>query len=161
MQEGTRRYPRSVPSSRSATGQLRVSWLLLVVVGLVLAGFVVLAPTIGLLLEQRRDIAAMEAQVAAQHANVEALEADQARWDDPAYIEAQARDRLFFVYPGETSFVVLDDRSALETAAADVPSATLEEPSRDWASAAATSFLIAGLTDEGPSSFMGVPPEPQ
>ena len=42
-----------------------------------------------------------------------------------------------------------------------VPSATLEEPSRDWAAAAATSFLIAGLTDEGPSSFMGVPPEPQ
>ncbi|MGC5077052.1 FtsB family cell division protein [Agrococcus sp. DT81.2] len=150
-----------MPSSRSATGQLRVSWLLLVVVGLVLAGFVVLAPTIGLLLEQRRDIAAMEAQVAAQQANVEALQTDQARWDDPAYIEAQARDRLFFVYPGETSFVVLDDRSALETAAADVPSATLEEPSRDWASAAATSFLIAGLTDESPSSFMGVPPEPQ
>ena len=161
MQEGTHRYPRSVPSSRPATGQLRVSWLLLVVVGLVLVGFVVLAPTIGLLLEQRRDIAAMEAQVAAQQANVEALQTEQARWDDPAYIEAQARDRLFFVYPGETSFVVLDDRSALEAAAADVPSATLEEPSRDWASAAATSFLIAGLTDEGPSSFVGVPPEPQ
>ena len=150
-----------MPSSRPATGQLRVSWLLLVAVGLVVAGFAVLAPTIGLLLEQRRDIAAMEAQVAAQQANVETLQADQARWDDPAYIEAQARDRLFFVYPGETSFVVLDDRSALETAAAEVPSASLEEPSSDWASAAATSFLIAGLTDEGPSSFMGVPPEPQ
>jgi len=137
-----------------------VSWLLLVVVGLVVAGFVVLAPTVGLLLEQRRDIAAMEAQVAAQQANVEALQADQARWDDPAYIEAQARDRLFFVYPGETSFVVLDDRATAE-APADVPAATLEQPSRDWASAAATSFLVAGLTDEGPSSFVGVAPDPQ
>ncbi|GAA1425685.1 septum formation initiator family protein [Agrococcus citreus] len=151
-----------MPSSReAATGQLRVSWLLLVVVGLVAAGFVVLAPTVGLLLEQRRDIAAMEAQVAGQQANVEALQTEQARWDDPAYIEAQARDRLFFVYPGETSFVVLDDRSPLDAASAEVPSATLEEPSSDWAAAAATSFLLAGLTDEGPSSFVGVAPEPQ
>jgi cell division protein FtsB len=150
-----------VPSSRTAaSGQLRVSWLLLVVVGLVVAGFVVLAPTVGLLLEQRRDIAAIEAQVAAQQANVEALQSDQARWDDPAYIEAQARDRLFFVYPGETSFVVLDDRATTEPVV-DVPSATLEEPTRDWAAAAASSFLIAGLTDEGPSSFVGVAPEPQ
>ncbi|MET4099466.1 cell division protein FtsB [Agrococcus sp. UYP10] len=150
-----------MPSSRDASGQLRVSWLLLVVVGLVVAGFVVLAPTIGLLLEQRRDIAALEAQVAAQQANVEALQSDQARWDDPAYIEAQARDRLFFVYPGETSFVVLDDRAALDAASVEVPSATLEEPAGDWASAAASSFLIAGLTDEGPSSFVGVAPDPQ
>ncbi len=150
-----------MPSSRTAaSGQLRVSWLLLVVVGLVVAGFVVLAPTIGLLLEQRRDIAAIEAQLAAQQANVEALQSDQARWDDPAYVEAQARDRLFFVYPGETSFVVLDDRATLEPHA-DVPSATLEEPTGDWASAAASSFLIAGLTHQGPSSFVGVVSEPQ
>ena len=146
-----------MPSARPAP-QLRVSWLLLVVVGLVVAGFVVLAPSVGLLIEQRRDIAALEEQVAAQQANVESLEQQQARWDDPAYIEAQARDRLFFVYPGETSFVVLDDRTTLETASADVPSATLEEPEDGWAAAAASSFLIAGLTTAGPSSF-GEPAE--
>ncbi|MFP5251568.1 MAG: FtsB family cell division protein [Actinomycetes bacterium] len=147
-----------MPSVRPASGQLRVSWLLLVAVGLVLAGVVTLAPSIGLLLEQRRDIAALEAQVTAQQENVEALQEEQARWDDPAYIEAQARDRLFFVYPGETSFVLLDDRSALETASADVPSATIEQPTEDWVAATATSFLVAGLTDDGPSSF-GEPAE--
>ncbi len=142
-----------MPSSDVALGQLRVSWLLLIVVGLIVTGFVVLAPTVGLLLEQRRDIAALEAQVAEQRANVESLEAEVARWDDPAYIEAQARDRLFFVYPGETSFVLLDDRSALETASSEVPSASLEAPSTDWSTAAATSFLLAGLTSEGPASL--------
>lgn len=147
-------------SSDVALGQLRVSWLLLVVVGLVVAAFVVLAPTVGLLLEQRRDLAALEAQVAQQQANVETLEVESARWDDPAYIEAQARDRLFFVYPGETSFVLLDDRSALETASREVPSATLETPSNDWTTAAATSFLLAGLTDQAPTPT-GVAPEPQ
>lgn len=147
-------------SSDVALGQLRVSWLLLIVVGLVVAGFVVLAPTVGLLLEQRRDIAALEAQVAAQQANVETLEVEVGRWDDPAYIEAQARDRLFFVYPGETSFVLLDDRSALETAASEVPSATLEAPSSDWPSAAVGSFLLAGLTNQSPTAI-GTAPEPQ
>lgn len=148
-----------MPSSRpDPVGQLRVSWLLLVVVGLVVAGVVVLAPTVGLLLEQRRDIAAAEAQVVEQQANVESLQDEVARWDDPAYIEAQARDRLFYVYPGETSFVLLDDRSALESASAPVPSATLEQPTRDWASAAASSFLVAGLTSAGPTSF-GEPAE--
>jgi cell division protein FtsB len=150
-----------VPSSSDvALGQLRVSWLLLVVVGLLVAGFVVLAPTVGLLLEQRRDIAALEARVSEQQANVEALQTEAARWEDPAYIEAQARDRLFFVYPGETSFVLLDDRSALETASSDVPTATLEAPSDDWTAAAAGSFLLAGLTTQAPPE-PGPAPEPQ
>ena len=33
------------------------------------------------------------------------------RWDDPAYVEAQARERLHFVMPGETSYVVLEPTS--------------------------------------------------
>ena len=32
------------------------------------------------------------------------------RWNDPAYVEAQARERLHFVMPGETAYVVLDAR---------------------------------------------------
>lgn len=147
-------------SSDVALGQLRVSWLLLVVVGLVVAGFVVLAPTVALLLEQRSDISALEAQVAEQRAHVETLETEVARWDDPAYVEAQARDRLFFVYPGETSFVLLDDRSALETASSEVPEDTLEAPSDDWTAAAAGSFLLAGLTTQ-PHPEPGPVPEPQ
>lgn len=147
-------------SSDVALGQLRVSWLLLIAFGLVVAGFVVLAPTVGLLLEQRRDIAALEAQVAEQREHVDTLEVEVARWDDPAYIEAQARDRLFFVYPGETSFVLLDDRSALEAASSEVPSATLEAPGSDWSAAVASSFLLAGLTDQAPTS-VGPAPEPR
>lgn len=147
-----------MPSASPSSGQLRVSWLLLVVVGVVIAGVVTLAPSVGLLLEQRHDIATLEAQVTAQQENVEALQEEQVRWDDPAYVEAQARDRLFYVYPGETSFVLLDDRSALEAASTDVPSATIEQPSRDWVAATASSFLVAGLTSAGPSSF-GEPAE--
>lgn len=140
-----------------------MSWLLLVVVAVVIVGVVVLAPTVGLLIEQRREIAAVEARVAEQQAAVEELGEELARWDDPAYVEAQARDRLYYVHPGETSFVVIDDRTALEAAEAQVPSATLEAPSRDWVGAGLASLVHAGLTTRGPETF-GTPPslgEPQ
>ena len=37
------------------------------------------------------------------------LQAAEARWDDPAYVEAQARARLHFVRPGEVGYVVLTE----------------------------------------------------
>jgi hypothetical protein len=36
------------------------------------------------------------------------MEAERLRWDDEVYIRAQARDRLYFVMPGEVSFLVMD-----------------------------------------------------
>jgi hypothetical protein len=36
------------------------------------------------------------------------MEAERLRWDDEVYIRSQARDRLYFVMPGEVSFLVMD-----------------------------------------------------
>jgi cell division protein FtsB len=36
------------------------------------------------------------------------MKEDLKRWDDPAYVRAQARNRLFYVMPGEISFLVMD-----------------------------------------------------
>jgi hypothetical protein len=30
------------------------------------------------------------------------------RWEDPVYVRAQARDRLYYVMPGEVSYLVMD-----------------------------------------------------
>ncbi|MFZ5851431.1 MAG: septum formation initiator family protein, partial [Actinomycetota bacterium] len=57
---------------------------------------------------QRGQIRALQAQTQAEEARVRQLEAEQARWQDPAYVAAQARQRLHFVLPGETGYVVLD-----------------------------------------------------
>jgi cell division protein FtsB len=59
-------------------------------------------------LSQRGDIAGYRAQVAEQEARVAELGRQHARWSDPAYVEAQARERLHYVMPGETSYVVLE-----------------------------------------------------
>lgn len=129
-------------------GRLRVSWTLLVVASLVVVGAFALAPSIGLLLEQRQTIADLQQQVADQQESVDDLGDQVAQWDDPAYIEAQARDRLFYVYPGETAYVVIDDRSPAESAEeASAFTTDLVESQGDWVQASIASVVLAGLTD--------------
>jgi cell division protein FtsB len=59
-------------------------------------------------LAQRGDIGSVRAQVAEEQKSVTELRAEQKRWADPAFVERQARERLHFVMPGETSYVVLE-----------------------------------------------------
>ena len=63
-------------------------------------------------LSQRAEIAALEADVAAAQTRVADLEQELEDWNDPAFVIAQARSRLHFVFPGEVGYVVLgsDDR---------------------------------------------------
>jgi cell division protein FtsB len=63
-------------------------------------------------LAQRGDIGDYRSRVAAQEKSVADLRAQQKRWQDPAYVERQARARLHFVMPGETAYVVLGPEEA-------------------------------------------------
>jgi cell division protein FtsB len=63
-------------------------------------------------LAQRGDIGGVRARVAQQEKSVADLRSEQQRWQDPAYVERQARERLHFVMPGETSYVVLEPDEA-------------------------------------------------
>ena len=51
--------------------------------------------------------AALTADVAAREQRIAELEAEAAQWQDDAYVEKQARERLHWVYPGETSYIVI------------------------------------------------------
>lgn len=59
--------------------------------------------------EQRAQRAALEEESEQLRAEVQRLEAELRLWDDPAYVEAQARDRLGFVMPGEQGYVIVPD----------------------------------------------------
>ncbi|QCR18722.1 FtsB family cell division protein [Agrococcus sp. SGAir0287] len=150
-------------SSDAQVGRLRLSWTLLVVTSLVVVGAVALAPSIGLLLEQRRTIADLQQQVDDQQQAVDDLGEQVARWDDPAYIEAQARDRLFYVYPGETAYVVIDDRGPAESIdAAPTFTTDLVESQGDWVQTGIASIVLAGLTDADADELAaGTPLEPR
>jgi cell division protein FtsB len=88
------------------TGRLNSYTLALLAV--ILIGMFTLAPSIQIWYEQQRQIADYRALVLEAQQNLEGMQQERLRWDDEVYIRAQARDRLYFVMPGEVSFLVMD-----------------------------------------------------
>jgi len=83
------------------------------VLGLVLCALVVSAALpLREYLAQRGLIAQLEHTRAAQRDRVAALERQRALLDDPSYVASLARERLHFVKPGETTYVVLGPDAA-------------------------------------------------
>ncbi|OII05778.1 hypothetical protein BIU89_15140 [Curtobacterium sp. MCBA15_005] len=125
----------------------------LLMLAIIVLFVVVLAPSLRTLIQQQEQIAQQQHEVASQKADVQQKKQDVARWDDPAYIEAQARDRLLYVYPGEESYLVMgaEDEAADKTPTTDsgTPvSAKVQTPKVDWVQAMLSSVLQSGLTDE-------------
>ncbi len=57
--------------------------------------------------EQRREIAALKAEIADAQEKRDGLRNELERWRDPKYVKQQARTRLGWVVPGETGYRVL------------------------------------------------------
>lgn len=62
-------------------------------------------------LDQRAQLAELSAERDALAAEVEQLADANELWEDPAYVRAQARERLNYVLPGEVGLVVLGTQS--------------------------------------------------
>jgi cell division protein FtsB len=58
--------------------------------------------------QQRSHISDLKAEIAQRSSSIDDLEREKKRWKDPAFLEQQARERFGFVFPGETSYQVLD-----------------------------------------------------
>ena len=76
-----------------------------------LLAFVLVYPTLHSYLAEKAAVDALRAKVAASQTTNDDLTAELARWNDPAYITAQARERLSFVMPGETAWRVVDPQT--------------------------------------------------
>jgi cell division protein FtsB len=97
-------------------------------------------------LQQRAHIADLKEQIAAREAAIDDLEREKQRWRDPAYVEAQARERFGYVMPGETSYVVLgEDGDPLEDdkTLPDADDRFEQEPTA-WYEQAWDSVVLAG-----------------
>jgi cell division protein FtsB len=152
------RAPRGARIPRPRGGRpsrysFRFSGLTFVILAVLVAFVVVLAPGLRLYIEQRQQLAALQQTVTDQEQQSAELGAQVARWSDPAYIKAQARDRLYFVMPGETSFLVIDDQPP--TAPADAPVATtgIQNTRVDWLGSIFSSGLQAGLSSQTPEEL--------
>jgi hypothetical protein len=113
-------------------------------------------------LTQRAHIDELEAQIARDRHAVAALREEKRRWQDPAYVEAQARERFGWVLPGEIGFRVIgEDGQPLDVASELTDPAEMgADPDAEWWSATWTSIRGAGAeprTGAGPAEQLGPP----
>ncbi|MEN9923144.1 MAG: hypothetical protein RIS09_658 [Actinomycetota bacterium] len=94
--------------------------------------FVLAVPT-RQLIEQQSRINALRAQEEANQALITELTKDINRWQDPAYVKAQAKSRLHYVMPYEVGYIVLEAGEAEAVGFATLPNQqTTGTSSRAW-----------------------------
>lgn len=136
--------------------KLNSSWVSVILV--IVAGTFFISPDVEAFLNQRREIAEMEQSIQQAKDAVAEMQAERDRWQDPVYIRAQARDRLYYVLPGEVSYLVMDadgmdfsDQSGTvgeilaERRSADEISAEIASANDNWVDSLLESFLRAAL----------------
>ncbi|CAN5192297.1 hypothetical protein BH09ACT5_BH09ACT5_15850 [soil metagenome] len=133
---------------------IRLSGFTLLMLGLLILAVIVLAPNLRILIEQRQQIAALQAAVDGAKNSVDELESDVARWSDPAYIESQARERLFYVFPGDVSYLVVADATGPSTSNGQPISDQIQTTQVDWVRTLLASVYTAGLTDAPPDQLV-------
>jgi cell division protein FtsB len=135
---------------------IRFSGFSLIMMGVLVLAVVVLAPTIAAFAQQRQQIAELRAAVSAEEEEVQRLRDERERWNDDTFIVTQARERLYYVMPGEVSYLVIDDRTAAAKADATAEvSAEVTESKGDWMTTLLDSVFTAGLAPDA------VPPTDQ
>ena len=110
---------------------------------------------------QRARIADLETQLAWHTDRVGDLEASLQRWDDPSYVEAQARARLHFVRPGQVGYVVLTDEAVEEPETTQTrPMAEVPQGGPWWSAVWSTVQQAAEPPSDGKAPAAPDPAEP-
>uniref|UniRef100_UPI000B079D1D FtsB family cell division protein n=1 Tax=Nocardioides jensenii TaxID=1843 RepID=UPI000B079D1D len=137
--------PRRRPVRPKLTGRGTVLVLVLAVLT------VSFASSMRAYLQQQDHISDLHSQIDETNQDIGQLEREKRRWDDDAYVKAQARERLNYIMPGETGFKVLDengeplDSADQLTDAGDLP----KKKPQAWWGAAWKSVEAAGHPDQG------------
>jgi len=67
-----------------------------------------IAPPVKHYFTQRAQISALKAQLSADNSALEKARQELTLWQDPEYVKSQARERLHFVLPGESQYIVTE-----------------------------------------------------
>lgn len=81
--------------------------------------------------QQRGEIQATRAEIVMRKQAIADLEDQKGRWDDPAYVKQQARERFGWVMPGEVGYRVIGSDGMVrgEVPSLDAPAIA---PSTEW-----------------------------
>lgn len=140
---------------------IRFSGFGLLMMALLVLGIVVIAPNLKAYVEQRQQIAQLQAAVDASEDEIERLGVERERWNDSTYVMTQARDRLFYVNPGEISFIVMNDVDSALFGEDEAPVSTELKATRvNWAESMLSSLVTAGLAEVSTAPSPLPSPEP-
>ena len=124
--------------------------------------FALVWPSVRVFREQQVALVELRAERDAAQAEVDDLNAQLTRWQDPAYVVAQARERLAYVFPGETPYRVVDPEVARPAAEGSVAADAdrdhdVEGPwfDRLWASVEAAGAQAPETDEEEPTTQGG------
>jgi cell division protein FtsB len=140
----TRRAPRAEVEQvgRQTTLTARAAILVLAVASVMVA----VALPLKIWLGQRSDMSSLAKQTQRAEQRITQLKAQHNRWQNPGYVEQQARQRLHYVLPGQKTFIVLGNGQGPKSAAAKQRAAAANGP---WYSQFWQSVQTAGATDSG------------
>ncbi len=154
------RVPVAISQGKLLAKSLRLNSTWVSVIAIVVIGGFLISPDVEAFLNQRRQIAEMEESIRLAQEQVEQMQAERDRWQDPVYIRSQARDRLYYVLPGEVSYLVMDARGMdfsdtsgtvgailAERRSADEISTEIAAANDNWVNSLLESFLRAA-TDQ-------------
>jgi cell division protein FtsB len=121
---GAGRSARAKDPDRKTSFTGRAAILAVVLAALAIA----LAAPLRQLISQRAQLSSLRDSVATQQQQLKDLQRTQKLWTDPAYVAAQARQRLHYARPGQIPFVTLSPTpTASSSAAAGAPA-----PDEPW-----------------------------
>jgi cell division protein FtsB len=107
---GARDSSAAKATDRAARGRRSALTGRAAILALVLAALIVsYASSLRAWSEQQARLADLRAEASDRDQRVADLEQELDRWQDPAYVEAQARQRFGWVMPGEVGYVVVDE----------------------------------------------------
>ena len=127
--------------------ELRRSGSVIVAIIIAVVAVVNLWQPVQIWFEQQARIAELDREVSAALATLAEAQADMMRWTDRAYVEAQARERLMFVYPGDISYLVVNDVDA-KPAKSDEVLGTVQTTAIDWVDAFVQSYAFAAKPEQ-------------
>ena len=175
VRKPTARKPVAKRPAKAAKGASRVSslsqdtrnWIAsnfdarnALVLVMIVVGVVTVAPNVQTFFSYRQQIADMQAQVDAEKKQLADMIVERKRWDDPVYVRSQARQRLYYVLPGEVSYLVMDagsvntsDKSGTVGAMladrrnTSVISSSIRTTSENWVDDIVGSVIRAGIEE--------------
>ena len=104
------RAPKQSRSAASAEWMrgMRLNTYTITLLAMIVLGVLTLAPRVQEWFVLRQQVAQAQADVEQARKDVTTMQSEVKRWEDPVFIRSQARDRLYYVMPGEVSYLVMD-----------------------------------------------------